>query len=114
MSKIKFNRYNIFLIVGSFLLILFFLLTYFNSFSEYVTKESSRIDGDTLYINDLASDYYYYLGMNYVGDLNSNTVNYQESDLKMVTINYYGYAEGDEKLSGYISLNTNERQNKIE
>ena len=81
LKKIKFNRFSIIAICVSFTLLLFFVVSYFNTFSDYVTKGESKIEGDTVYINDLANDYYYYLGMNYVGDLNSNNVNYQESDL---------------------------------
>ena len=112
MKKIKFNRFNIIIICVTFSLLLFFVIAYFNTYSDYVTRDASRISGDTVYINDLASDYYYYLGMNYVGDINSNTVNYQESDLKMVTINYYGYPSSDSSLTGYVSLD--EQQNKFD
>ena len=111
MKKIKLNRFNIIIICVTFALLLFFVISYFNTYSDYVTRDASRISGDTVYINDLASDYYYYLGMNYVGDINSNTVNYQESDLKMVTINYYGYPSSDNSLTGYVSLD--EQQNKF-
>ncbi len=110
-KKIKFNRFSIIAICVSFTLLLFFVVSYFNTFSDYVTKGESKIEGDTVYINDLANDYYYYLGMNYVGDLNSNNVNYQESDLKAVTITYYGYPSNDTSLTGYVSLT--ERQNKF-
>ena len=113
LKKIKFNRFNMILLIISLLLLLFFLFAYFTSFGDYVVKEASRRDGDTIYVNDLASDYYYYLGMNYVKDLDSTTVNYQESDLKMVTINYYGYARDDQNLVGYVSLAQNERQTKF-
>lgn len=110
-KKIKFNRFSIIAIGLSFTLLLFFVVSYFNTFSDYITKGESKIEGDTVYINDLANDYYYYLGMNYVGDLNSNTVNYQESDLKAVTITYYGYPSDNPSLTGYVSLT--EKQNKF-
>ena len=113
MKKIKFNRFNIIIFSVAFVLLLLFVFAFFNSYSDYVTKPKSKIEGDTVYINDLASDYYYYLGMNYVGDLNSNQTNYQESDLKMVTINYFGYNLSNPDDIGYVSLNQNERQNKF-
>ena len=111
MKKIKFNRFSIITICVAFSLLLFFVMSYFNTYSDYVTRDPSKIEGDTVYINDLANDYYYYLGMNYVGDINSNTVNYQESDLKMVTITYYAYPSNDASLTGYVSLS--EQQNKF-
>ena len=111
MKKIKFNRFNITIICVAFVLLLFFVSTFFHTYSDYVTRDASKIEGDTVYINDLANDYYYYLGMNYVGDINSNSVNYQESDLKMVTVNYYAYPSSDASLTGYVS--STERQNKF-
>ena len=91
MKKFKFNRFNMIIFGSAFVLLLFFVVAYFHSYSDIVTKPDSNVTGDTVYVNDLASDYYYYMGMNYVGDLNSNSVNYRESDLKMVTINYFGF-----------------------
>ena len=111
MKKFRFNRFNMIIFCASLVLLISFLLVYLNTFSDYVKKDPSKIEGDTVYVNDLASDYYYYLGMNYVGDLNSNSVNYQESDLKMVTINYYAYPSDNTSLTGYVSLT--EKQNKF-
>ena len=111
MKKIKFNRFNIIVICVTFVLLLFLVSSFFHTYSDYVTRDASKIEGDTVYINDLANDYYYYLGMNYVGDVNSNTTNYSESDLKMVTINYYGYPSSDPTQTGYVSLT--EQQNKF-
>lgn len=113
MKKIKFNRFNIIIISSVFVLLLFFVISLFRTYSDIVNKDNSKIEGDTVYINDLASDYYYYLGMNYVGDPNSNTVSYTESSLKMVTINYYAYPNGNPSLTGYVSNNSEERQNKF-
>ncbi len=111
MKKLKFNRFNMIVFCTAFILLLFFVSAFFHSYSDYVKKDPSKVQGDTVYINDLANDYYYYLGMNYVGDTKSNTVNYQESDLKMVTINYYAYPNGNSSQTGYVSLT--ERQNKF-
>ena len=113
MKKInfKFNRFNIIVICVTFVLLLLLISTFFNTYSDYVTRDPSKIEGDTVYVNDLASDYYYLLGMNYVGDLESNTVNYTESNIKMVTVNYYAYPSGNTSLTGYVSLS--EQQNKF-
>lgn len=104
----KMSRYQIIGITIFLLGISLFLLNYFLTYGEYTTKPASRIEGNTVYINDLASDYYYYLGMNYVGDLYSNTVNYNDTNLKMVTINYYGHSQDitscDINNCGYVSL----------
>ncbi len=111
LKNFKFNRFNIIVICVTFALLLFFVSTFFHTYSDYATRDASKIQGDTVYVNDLANDYYYLLGQNYVGDINSNTVNYTESNIKMVTINYYGYPSNDNSLTGYVSLT--ERQNKF-
>ena len=111
MKKIKFNRFQIIIICVTSVLLLFFVSTFFRTYSDYVTRDASKIEGDTVYVNDLANDYYYLLGQNYVGDINSNTVNYSESNIKMVTVNYYAYPSGNTSETGYVSLT--ERQNKF-
>ena len=111
MKKIKLNRFQIIIICVTFVVLLFLVSTVLRTFSDYVTRDASKIEGDTVYINDLASDYYYLLGQNYVGDINSNTTNYTESNIKMVTVNYFGYPSSDPTLTGYVSLT--EQQNKF-
>ena len=111
MKNIKFNRFTIIVICVTFTLLLFLVSTFFNTYSDYATRDPSKIEGDTVYVNDLASDYYYLLGMNYVGDIESNSVNYTESNIKMVTVNYFAYPSNDSSLTGYVSLD--ERQNKF-
>ncbi len=113
MKKFKFNRFNTIAIFSVFIVLLFLVISYFRTFSDIVNRDASKIDGDTVYVNDLVSDYYYWLGMNYVGDINSYSTNYTESSLKMVTINYYGYPNGNNSLTGYVSLDNDERQNKF-
>ena len=113
MKKIKFNRFNIIIISSVFIVLLFFVVSLFHTYSDIVNRDASKVEGDTVYVNELASDYYYWLGMNYVGDFSSSSTSYQESDLKMVTINYYGYPNGNASLTGYVSLDNSERQNKF-
>ena len=113
MKKFKFNRFNIIIISTVFIVLLFFVVSLFRTYSDIVDQGESKVEGDTVYVNDQASDYYYWLGMNYVGDPNSNTVNYTSSSLKKVTVNYYGYPNGNQSLTGYVSLANNERQNKF-
>ena len=113
MKKFKFNRFNIIIFCASFVLLIFFIVSFFHSYSDYVKKDDSKREGDTIYINDLADDYYYYLGMNYVGDINSSSVSYNDTNLKMVTINYYGYNLNSPLDIGYVSNDANERQKKF-
>ena len=61
----------------------------------------------TLVIDDYLSDYYYYMGQNYTSNIsgtNSNT--YSSSNLIRVTLNYYGFANGetDYNKKGRISI----------
>ena len=112
-NKYLFNR----LIVVFFVItiLLFLSINLFKTFSEDVTDTRSHIDGDTVYVNDLESDYYYYLGMNYVDDINSNSVTYSDSNLASVTVVYHGYGSDVNSCTpavcGYVSLT--ERQNKF-
>ena len=71
---------------------------------------------DTLYINDLASDYYYYTGQNYtyssdgmVPSLENKNI-YNDNNLVKVIITYDGKDYNNEN-TGYVSLN--ERQKII-
>ncbi len=112
-NKSLFNRLIVIFFVIA--IILFLSINLFKTFSEDVTDTGSHITGDTVYVNDLESDYNYYLGMNYVGDINSNTVSYSDSNLSSVTIIYHGYDSSvnncDDTLCGYVSLT--EKQNKF-
>ena len=112
-NKSLFNRLIVIFFVITILL--FLSINLFKTFSEGVTDTSSHITGDTVYVNDLESDYNYYLGMNYIDDINSNNVAYSDSNLSSVTIIYHGYDSSvnncDDTLCGYVSLT--ERQNKF-
>ena len=112
-NKSLFNRLIVIFFVIA--IILFLSINLFRTFSEDVSDTSSHITGDTVYVNDLVSDYNYYLGMNYVGDIDSNSVSYSDSNLSSVTIVYHGYDSSvnncDDTLCGYVSLT--ERQNKF-
>ena len=118
MKKIFENKYlfNRLIVIFFVITILLFLsVNLFKTFSEDVTDTSSHIDGDTVYINDLESDYNHYLGMNYIDDINSNNVSYSDSNLVSVTVVYHGYASDVTSCTastcGYVSLT--ERQNKF-
>ncbi|MBR6034181.1 MAG: PQQ-like beta-propeller repeat protein [Clostridia bacterium] len=65
-----------------------------------------NIPDTTLTINDYTSDYYYYLGKNYTDNPGTIGTTYSDSSLARVTINYYGFAQGesDPEKKGRISL----------
>lgn len=77
---------------------------------------SRGIAGDTVYIDDLDSDYYYYLGQNYTDSSNGslptllNKNLYGDTNLVKTVITYNGTSY-DGKHTGYVSLS--ERQSKF-
>ncbi len=80
-----------------------------------LTLHDTGISGDTLYINDLESDYNYYIGKNYTnssdGTLPSgdNQNLYNEKSLVKVYMDYSGEDINNPLKVGYVS--TSERQN---
>ncbi len=75
---------------------------------------SSGIDGDTVYVDDLDADYYYYTGQNYTSNSGSLPTNedknlYNDSNLVKITVTYNG-TDYSGKNIGYVSLD--EKQNK--
>ncbi len=73
------------------------------------------VNGDTLYVDDLNADYYYYTGQNYTSSSSSSlpsSVNknlYNDANLVKVTITYIG-TDYNGINTGYVSLS--ERQSK--
>lgn len=68
---------------------------------------ASTAPDSTLQIDDYSSDYYYYKGKNYTDDISGvNQGTYTDSNLVRVTLNYYGFAQGetDNEKKGRISL----------
>ena len=55
MKKIKLNRFQIIFICVICVVLVFFISTLFHTYSEYATRDASKIEGDTVYINDPAS-----------------------------------------------------------
>lgn len=79
------------------------------------TTHASGIEGDTVYINDLESDEYYYKGLNYTysdGTLptKDNKNLYNENNLVNVMATYHG-RNYENTLTGYVSID--ERYNKL-
>ena len=70
---------------------------------------ASGVDGNTLYVNDLISDYDYYIGKNYSKQGNGNLPNgtstntYNDDNLVKVYIHYTGVDINNSNLVGYIS-----------
>ena len=58
MKKFKFNRFNTIIISVVFVALLFFVISLFRTYSAIVQRDPSKVEGDTVYINDLTSDYY--------------------------------------------------------
>ena len=84
--------------------------------SNPVNTISKGIVGDTVYVSDATSDYYYYTGQNYTHSTNSqlpsldNKNYYNDSNLVKVKIIYDGTSY-DGNHTGYVSLT--ERQSKF-
>ena len=78
--------------------------------SAAIPLHDTGIDGETAYINDLESDYNYYLGLNYTESTDrqlpsgNNQNIYNDSNLVKVYIKYSGANISDESEKGYISL----------
>lgn len=78
--------------------------------SVSIPLHDTGIEGDTVYINDLDSDYNYYMGLNYTesstGTLptGNNQNLYNDNSLVKVYIKYNGTDISDDSLTGYISL----------
>lgn len=88
-----------------------FILTYSEINNNVVNLNNTSpggIDGSTVYVNDVTSDYYHYMGLNYTesddGLLPSgeNQNIYTENNLVQVRINYLS-SNLDNSLKGYIS-----------
>ena len=96
-----------------------YILTYSDLVIDFETDSNYRASGiydDTVIVNDLESDYNYYMGLNYTTSSSNNTlpttVNkniYNDSNLVQVKITYSGNNYQDTKTS-YVSLS--ELQNK--
>lgn len=102
-----------------FLTILLFITTIAYTYGIFNSDEAESITkgviDDTLYVNDLASDYYYYTGQNYtyssdgfVPNLDNKNL-YNDNNLVKVIITYDGKDYNNEN-TGYVSLD--ERQSK--
>lgn len=79
--------------------------------STDIALHDSGIDGDTVYINDLDSDYNYYMGQNYTNFRDLGTLPtgvsrglYTSSNLVKVYMMYDGSDINDSSIVGYVSL----------
>lgn len=105
-------------ILSSFLCVLLLILgavSYFNTFSEMSiafsndpSYVSSKVEGNTVYVNDLVNDLNYYTGQNYIYSNNGSLPTtldkniYNEKNLVQVKLTYYGY-DLDNTNHGYVS-----------
>lgn len=95
-----------------------------NSVFDVGTK---AIEGDTVIVNDLTSDWNYYMGLNYTevtdklalpgtnSDMTASVSSnkYNINTLVAVQINYNGVDINDNSKVGYISSNADEQQSKL-
>lgn len=118
-NKLKNKRVIISFIVFIFIICTITFVFTYSSLNTPVIKENdpnaSRISGNIVYINELESDYYYYMGYNYTyhenlgyhGDHNMPSGNnqniYKDSNLVQVELTYKGEDFNGNK--GYVSLN---------
>lgn len=84
---------------------------------SYGQGENTRVEGDTVYLDDRDSDYNYYMGLNFTelssasDELTGVTKGiYSDDNLVNVTINYDGASMYDSSIVGYVSKS--ERQSK--
>ena len=85
--------------------------------STGIKKSATRdLPDATLEIDDYMSDYYYYMGQNYTNTISGTNSNlYSDNNLVKVTLNYYGFAQGEtsNEKKGRISLDDGETQNIV-
>ena len=119
-KKIFNNKYRLFSLLFFLIILVVCNITYFKTYSERIIDFASdpdyletQVNGNVVYINDLDSDYYYYMGLNYTSNdgtipTKENKNIYNDSNLVQVKITYKN--EDDNGLKGYVSLT--ERQDK--
>lgn len=120
MQKLLKNKMRFFTLLFFFGVLLLLNFTYFKTYSDRIIDFAldpdyvqSGIVDSTVYVNDLDSDYYYYMGLNFTSNdgtipTKDNKNIYNDTNLVQVKITYNST---DEKGNvGYVSLS--ERQNK--
>lgn len=100
MQKLLKNKMRFFTLLFFFGILLLLNFTYFRTYSDRIIDFAqdpdyveSGIVGSTVYVNDLDSDYYYYLGLNYTSNdgtipTKENKNIYNDSNLVQVKITY--------------------------
>ena len=81
-----------------------------------ISLHDSGIDGNSVYVNDLQSDYDYYMGQNFSRQGNGSLPNgeaaniYSDNNLVKVYIHYSGVSINDENEVSYISNSENQSE----
>ncbi len=96
------------------------ITTFSFSVNQSINLHDSGITDDTVYVNDLISDYNNYTGLNYT-DFSStgmiptleNQNIYNDSNLVKVYAKYDGAGIVNESYTGHVSLDSDERQSKF-
>lgn len=85
--------------------------TFSFSANNPISLHDTGVEGNTVYINDLTSDYDYYMGLNYTDFSNTGTLPtgnsrnvYSDSNLVKVYTKYIGTSIWDSNLTGHVSL----------
>lgn len=116
MKKIKYrikNKYRLLSILSLILILILGNTAYFITYGDHLLEFSndpdykeSGISGNIVYVNDLESDYYYYMGLNYTESngtipTKDNKNIYNDSNLVQAKITYSSISENKK---GYVSL----------
>ena len=90
------------------------------SINEPIVLHDSGIVGDTVYVNDLVSDYNNYVGLNYTDFSSKGTLPtgeslglYTDNNLVKVYTMYDGVGVANQDYVGYIGIDNDERQSKL-
>lgn len=114
LKKLKQNKRNFLLTVLAIIIPATTIAITYGVLRNQNAQVQNGVSGDTVYINDLDADYYYYTGQNYTSSSNSlptseNKNIYNDNNLVKVTVTYNG-TDYSSKNTGYVSLT--EKQSK--
>ena len=123
-KKAKFNVKHIGIFFICLFIVTLFLLTYFSTYSEFVSRIDNAsvgngltgISNNTVVLDDLKRDYYYYKGINYTYSSNNTYPTaedkelYDDTNLVQTKITYFGRDINSSNVNGHVS--DTEREDK--
>ena len=96
------------------------ITTFSFSINESIVLHDTGIENDTVYVNDLVSDYNNYIGLNYTDFSSTGTLPtgeslnlYSENNLVKVYAKYDGVSVQNENYTGYVGLDDDLKQSKF-